>query len=102
MTATKYQTEFGPCPRCDGTGGMPVPEDWNYKTTVYGYDATNDTVPCRNCGGQTMSGHGTGKVPLRASGEPCLHEYSGGKAGNCYYSYRCKHCVHSYSIDSGG
>lgn len=96
-------TEFGACPPCEGTGRVAVPEDrQKRKTIIYGYDADTDTLPCRNCGGQTMSGRGTGQVPLRANGEPCVHEYTGGLAGNCYYKYRCRYCVHSYAIDSGG
>lgn len=110
------------CPKCDGTTRRPVPEDsrkyikhnarwghWN----IGGYqpagpgpfaDGTGyegGTLPCDNCGGQTMSSSATGQVPRRADGTPCLHEYSGQTVGRCYHRYTCKHCEATYYIDSG-
>ena len=90
----------GTCPVCEGTCRKPA-GDGRYKIYTAGYDAATDTVPCTNCGGQTMWGKPTGQVPLRPNGEPCKHEYNYTKLGRCYHGYTCKHCGYSYDIDSG-
>lgn len=89
----------GVCPVCNGTGRRSASND-KYKHVMAGYDANTDTVPCHNCGGQTMYGQPTGVVPLRADGTPCVHEYTGRNAGRCYTIYTCKHCGQTYDIDS--
>lgn len=92
----------GVCPSCAGSGRRAVPEEMQrYKTHTYGYDPATDTLACRNCGGQTMSGRGTGQVPLRDDGTPCLHSYGSHSIGRCYTEYRCRYCDHRYCIDSG-
>ena len=73
---------YGVCPVCNGAG--------------------SDGVACRNCGGQSMYGRPTGKVPLRPDGTPCTHKYKGEVKGRCYTVYTCVHCNHRYDIDSGG
>ena len=112
----------GTCPVCNGTARRPVPEDsrrylkynarWGH-WGVAGYEPAGEgpfvdgqgyeggTYPCDNCGGQTMASKGTGTVPLRADGTPCLHEYTHSNAGRCLHKYVCKHCADSYYIDSG-
>lgn len=89
----------GTCPVCEGSTRVPAP-DARYKTSMSGYRAEDDTLPCGNCGGQTMHGRATGQVPLRLDGTPCKHSYVGRNAGRCYYIYTCEHCAHSYDIDS--
>ena len=101
---------MGTCPRCNGTARRPVPaetrqyirynERWG-TWGIAGYDPDTDTLPCDNCGGQTMSCKGTGQVRLRPDGTPCLHEYSGKTTRNCYHEYDCKFCGDHYAIDSG-
>ena len=95
--------EQGVCPVCNGTGGV-TPDEANrpYADILYGYDAETDTLLCHNCGGQYQWGIPTGKVNLRRdNGEPCVHEHTGTKLGNCYWGYTCKHCGDYYTIDSG-
>jgi DNA-directed RNA polymerase subunit RPC12/RpoP len=70
-----------------------------YKSS--GYDASDDTINCQNCGGQTMYGNPTGFSRTRKDGAPCEHEYTGVKRGRCYTVYTCVHCGYSYDIDSG-
>ena len=91
---------YGICPVCNGTGRRDASND-KYKNVYAGYDKETDTLPCTNCGGQTMFGKPTGKVNLRPDGTPCKHEYVGVSRGRCYTVYTCKHCGHSYDIDSG-
>jgi hypothetical protein len=121
MTTTTKPT--GTCPACNGTARKPVPESsrrwikhnarWGH-WGVAGYQPPGPgpyadgqgyeeggTFPCTNCGGQTMSIRGTGVVPLREDGTPCLHEYTHTLAGRCYHRYDCKHCGDRYYIDSG-
>ncbi|QGH72973.1 MAG: zinc ribbon domain protein [Siphoviridae sp. ctdEk19] len=89
----------GICPACQGTTRQPATR---YQRSCRGYDPETDTTPCRNCGGQTMGGEATGKVPLdRATGKPCLHSFEGKIAGRCYVVYTCRSCGYSYDIDSG-
>jgi hypothetical protein len=88
------------CPVCVGTGRVAAGET-PYKNVLAGYDWDTDTLPCRNCGGQTMSMRGTGQVPVRPDGTACVHEYEYRKAGRCYHEYTCRHCGHQYCIDSG-
>jgi hypothetical protein len=124
MTTTEKKT--GTCPACQGSGRRPVPEDsrqwikynaqWGH-WGVAGYEPAGPgpftdgqgyeggTYPCNNCGGQTMSCKGTGIVPLRPDGTPCLHEYKRGphdRPRNCYHHSVCIHgCGFEYFIDSG-
>lgn len=100
----------GVCPVCNGSTRRPVPDEtrryikynerWGH-WGIAGYDPDTDSLPCDNCGGQTMSGRGTGLVTLRIDGTPCRHEYRYQSAGNCYHRYTCRHCGHVYHIDSG-
>ena len=87
------------CPACNGTARRPY--TGQYADIIAGYDKATGTVACNNCGGQTMYGTATGKVPLNRDGQPCLHRYIGVQAGNCYWRYTCEHCGDQYSIDSG-
>lgn len=77
------------CPVCNGSGlgpsGLP-----------------SDLPACMNCGGQTMSGKATGKVPARPDGTACIHDYQGYPSGRCCTRYVCSHCRDSFLIDSGG
>ena len=92
MSSTTQYFVTLPCPVCQGTGDVDRP----------GMKPGVDLEPCRNCGGQTMSGNATGRTrPRRDNGEPCVHEYTGRQAGRCYYVYTCKHCGDSYGMDSG-
>ena len=93
------KVKYGTCPVCHGLRRVPA-NDYRYKTSSAGYDPSTDTLPCTNCGGQTMSGKPQGFVNLRPDGTPCVHEYSGAKHGNCYHVYTCLHCGHRYDIDS--
>jgi hypothetical protein len=93
-------TDTAPCPVCTGTGRVPCPEAQR-QYNLAGYDPATDTLACDNCGGQTMSCHGTGRVLVRPDGTPCRHEYTGSQAGRCYWQYTCRHCGDRYSIDSG-
>jgi len=90
----------GTCPVCNGTGRRPAGND-QYKHVYAGYDKETDTLACNNCGGQTMYGRPTGRVPLRPDGTPCKHEYTSATVGRCLARYTCKHCGSSYEIDSG-
>lgn len=92
--------ETCPCPVCSGTGRRPA-GDYRYKEVTAGFDRETDTLPCNNCGGQTMYGKPTGQSFLRDDGTPCTHEYTTTNLGRCYNRYTCKHCGYSYSIDSG-
>jgi len=93
---------LGTCPVCNGSGRVPVPaHQQQFKHVYAGYDADTDTLGCMNCGGQTMFGRPTGQVPLRPDGTPCRHEYTSATVGRCLTEYTCKHCGHSYQIDSG-
>lgn len=92
--------EYGICPVCNGGGRVPA-GDYKYKHVVAGYDKETDTLVCTNCGGQTMYGKPTGKVPLRPDGTPCKHEYESSTIGRCLTRYTCKHCKSSHAIDSG-
>ena len=93
--------EMGDCPVCNGTGRIPAGDD-KYKSFTASYDKETDTFACRNCGGQTMSCRGTGKVFLRPDGTPCKHSYKGENAGRCYTKYHCIHsCGDTFGIDSG-
>lgn len=92
----------GICPVCNGTTRRAVlPSEESYKKIMAGYDATTDTMPCHNCGGQTMFGKAVGYTKLDPeTGMGCRHKYVGRKAGRCYTIYTCK-CGSSYDIDSG-
>lgn len=93
---------YGVCPVCNGTCRRPADESMKkYANTIAGYDKSDDTIACNNCGGQGMFGRPSGEVPLRADGTPCKHEYRGVERGRCYTVYTCIHCKHSYDIDSG-
>ena len=96
------------CPKCNGSGRRPVPahdRKWveGPSPLLAGYDKATDTLACDNCGGQTMSCIGTGKVrPDPKTGVGCLHAYSGENAGRCLTRYTCKNgCGDNFYIDSG-
>lgn len=86
------------CPKCEGSARMPANER---NRMCYGYDKATDTLPCNNCGGQTMSLKATGQTTVDpATGLGCLHEVQGRQAGNCYWVYTCSKCKFNYAIDS--
>jgi hypothetical protein len=90
------------CPKCNGSGRMPVPENLQrFKNVLAGYEHETDTLDCDNCGGQYMYTKPTGMVPANKNGEPCLHSYKGSVVGNCITSYTCEHCDDTYRIDTG-
>ena len=91
---------YGVCPVCNGSKRKPA-GDSPYVKNYRGYDEATHTMPCTNCGAQTMYGQSSGVVPLRADGQPCKHEYEHTLAGNCYHRYTCNHCNYTYYIDSG-
>jgi len=91
---------MGVCPVCNGSGRRDAGLE-RYRTVYAGYDASSNTLPCNNCGGQRMYGSPTGRVNLRSDGTPCKHEYTSQSRGRCYTVYTCKHCGYSYDIDSG-
>jgi len=94
----------GICPVCNGTHKMAVPDthrNYAVKYGYYGYDALTDTIECNNCGAQMQFSKATGQVPLRTDGTPCKHEYTSQNAGRCLTKHTCKHCSHTYTIDSG-
>jgi hypothetical protein len=118
-------TAIGTCPVCAGSARKPVPEEsrryikhnarWGH-WGIAGYEPAGQppfadgsgyeggTLPCTNCGGKTMSLKGTGTVPLRPDGTPCIHEYTQTSRSNPrrgYHDYECKHCNYRYVIDSG-
>lgn len=89
------EIEKGTCPVCNGTLKQPSPK---HLISHYGPE-----MPCRNCGGQYMSGKPTGLVRLNKDGEPCTHEYEarypfGRHRG--ITDYTCKHCGDKYTWDS--
>lgn len=88
------------CPVCNGTCRNPV-GNVPYKEVCYGYDPVTDTLPCTNCGAQTMALKATGLVNLNKEGKPCTHSYVSLTIGNCLRQYTCKHCDYQYIIDSG-
>lgn len=88
------------CPVCNGTGRRTTTDP--FKKVLVGYDTLTDTVPCNNCGGQTMFGRASGKVrPRKDNGQPCVHEYDSYNIGRCLTQYVCKHCDYRFQIDSG-
>ena len=89
------------CPACNGTGRRSA-DGIKWGSILASYDEATNTLSCQNCGGQTMTCVGTGVVPLRKDGTPCLHEYKGHQAGNCYIEYTCVHCGDCHGIDSSG
>jgi hypothetical protein len=89
----------GICPVCKGSTRIPAGDN-KYKDIIAGYDKATDTFACDNCGGRTMSLRATGIVYLRADGTPCVHEYVSKTIGNCLNQYTCKHCPHTFTIDS--
>jgi len=93
--------ELDTCPVCNGTTRVPLDANQTkWKHILVGYDAATDSMPCRNCGGQTMAVCATGKVRLRANGMPCRHEYVGHQVGRCIWTNTCRHCGDHYDIDS--
>jgi len=95
----------GTCPVCNGTLRQTPPEsEMSYVAQLNrSYDKETNTIACRNCmpKGMFASYEPTGVVSLNKDGQPCTHEFNERKIGRCYYSYTCKHCGDSYSIDSG-
>jgi hypothetical protein len=79
----------GTCPVCNGSKLEP----------------DSFSIPCQNCGGQTMSGKATGTVPLNRYGEPCEHHYieTGPEEKRVYgwHVYTCQYCGDQNVIDSG-
>lgn len=93
-------TNDGVCPKCYGTARIPAtPDQARWKVATY--NETSNTVACTNCGGQTMSLKGTGRVALRTDGTPCMHEWASRNVGRCLTQYTCKHCPTTFQIDSG-
>jgi len=97
-------TSRGPCPVCKGTTRMPCPDHirkYGETNGWYGYDRTDDTIDCTNCGAQYMFSRPTGEVGINRDGVPCTHEYTSETVSNCYHKHVCKHCSDTYHIDSG-
>ena len=89
------------CPVCNGAGRMAADERMKkYRTVIAGYDLTNDTVKCCNCGGQYMFGSPKGYVGPNKEGVGCNHSYKSETVGRCLTRYTCE-CGDSYTIDSG-
>jgi len=93
------------CPVCNGTGRVPVDSTGRplHQTTPYPrwpQYAVIGEMECRNCGGQTMGGVGSGLARNRPDGEPCVHQYTATNAGRCYTRHECKLCGDTYHIDS--
>lgn len=82
---------------------MPYEGDPWWRDITSGYDKGTGTVPCDNCGGQTMSSRGIGVTTVDpATGLGCLHgPYTYLKLGNCYHGYTCPKCGFFFDIDSG-
>lgn len=97
-----YPNKYVLCPCCRGTGRTKPTEGYEqYKHVYAGYDAATDTLPCKNCGGQTMGGHAYGwTLPNPATQLGCKHQYTGRSGGRCYHIYTCNHCGYRYDIDS--
>jgi len=91
---------LGTCPVCNGSGRMPAGDN-KYKHVIAGYDGSDDTFGCSNCGGQYMMGRPTGTVRLREDGTPCTHAYTSRTVGRCLTEYTCTHCGDRHQIDSG-
>ena len=95
----------GTCPKCNGTGHMPCPDErtrqYGISNGWYGYRVDDDTVTCYNCGGQYQNGTPRGKVRINNEGVPCTHSYSSKNVGRCLTEYTCSHCNDTYRIDSG-
>ena len=96
----------GVCPVCAGTMRRPCPDDemrkYGQLNGWFGYDESDDTVDCDNCGKQYQFRPATGRVPLRADGTPCKHEYKGQPGRwHCCTDYVCSHCGDKHMIDSG-
>ena len=89
------------CPVCNGTGRMEADEHMKkYKNVIAGYDLSDDTIKCNNCGGQRMFGEPKGYVGINRDGVGCTHSYKSKTVGNCLTKYTCEHCGDSYEIDS--
>jgi hypothetical protein len=88
----------GICPVCNGLGKVPL----DPVEAKYSYNAGKTHKECHNCGGQQMFGKGTGRVPLNKEGQPCRHDYVGSATGyRSLVRLTCKHCGHSFEVDSG-
>jgi uncharacterized protein YbaR (Trm112 family) len=91
---------YAVCPVCNGE--RRVPYEGRYASVVAGFDPETRTIPCQNCGGQTMMGEAKGyttKDP--ATGLGCRHLFHEAQIGNCYHRYTCQRCKLWYDIDSG-
>lgn len=101
-TYTSIPAGYGECPKCNGTGRIPLPESQRkYTSVMSGYHSEDDTIRCYNCGGQTMGMTAQGYVKLNKQGKPCLHNYVREVVGRCLTEYTCTECESSYEIDSG-
>lgn len=88
------------CPKCNGTTRR-LADQHQWKKMMAGYRESDDSMPCDNCGGQTMSLTATGVTRIDpATGLGCMHEYHGANAGRCYTVYTCAKCRDQYGIDS--
>jgi hypothetical protein len=101
-TYTSIPKGYGECPKCNGTGRMPIEEHQRkYANVMSGYRSEDDSLRCDNCGGQTMGLTAYGYVKHNKQGKPCLHNYVGRNAGRCLTEYTCTECGSRYEIDSG-
>jgi len=102
ILTNSFPNKYVTCPCCEGTGRTKPTEGYEkYKRSYADYDEATDTLPCKNCGGQTMSGRASGyTLPNPQTGVGCKHEFVGRNAGRCYTVYVCKHCSSQYDIDS--
>jgi hypothetical protein len=88
------------CPKCFGSTRRPAPPS-PWKTSMATYRASDDTMACDNCGGQTMSLTATGRVRVDpATGLGCMHTYRSRTTSNCYHEHTCTKCGDRYDIDS--
>ena len=90
------------CPVCHGSGRKAAGELSKYKNSIAGYDTSNDTVSCNNCGGQLQWGKSLGYVSPNKDGTGCTHYYKSKNIGRCLTRYQCMYCVDYHDIDSGG
>ena len=92
------------CPKCNGSGRYPASDNQRkHKTVVAGYDFSNNTVGCQNCGADEMFSSARGHVSAKADGSACIHVYTAQNVGRCLTKYTCTQvgCNDYYTVDSG-
>ena len=90
------------CPACNGSGREFASEHAKkYRNVIAGYDLSDDTIPCQNCGGSTMYGQAMGYMKAGKDGKGCIHSHKSTNIGRCLTRYTCVKCGSYYDIDSG-